>query len=61
MNANVQYATECRLLSENGCDVNQIHSLGWTALHVAAMNDSVRYCMVSLHLYKVYKRSGNVM
>ncbi|CAB3989764.1 caseinolytic peptidase B homolog [Paramuricea clavata] len=30
------------LLSENGCDVNQIHSLGWTALHVAAMNDSVR-------------------
>ena len=30
-----------RLLSE-GCDVNQTHPLGWTALHVAAMNDSIR-------------------
>ncbi|XP_028401766.1 caseinolytic peptidase B protein homolog isoform X1 [Dendronephthya gigantea] len=31
-----------QLLSEGGCDVNETHSLGWTALHVAAMNDSVR-------------------
>ena len=31
-----------KLLSEAECDINQAHSLGWTALHAAAMNDSVR-------------------
>lgn len=31
------------MVSGSGCDVNKSHSLGWTALHVAAMNDSVKY------------------
>ncbi|XP_046852538.1 caseinolytic peptidase B protein homolog isoform X2 [Xenia sp. Carnegie-2017] len=31
-----------RVISGSGCDVNKFHSLGWTALHVAAMNDSVK-------------------